>query len=224
MRPIREFLQLPMTTTRHSGSASAVPSGARCSIPRVDIEQLFLRLSARYQRAWTSLLPSDEAHNVALNEWALILEGVDAQGIERALRRCLVEFPRNPPKPAEFLALTRPSAEELGLPALDAAYRAALAGRWRAHPLVWHAVRIIGQYEFVRMSRDEASRRFREVYERLVEQVARKRQIDPAFELQIPATPPPRLGQDPPRRLTAPGTARAHIASIQKLLKPTGRN
>lgn len=188
----------------------------------VDIERLFLRFSARYQRAWTSLFPTAEAYAVAINEWALILAGVDAEGVEQALRRCLAEFPTLPPKPGEFLALTRPTAQELGLPSLDDAYRAALAGRWRVHPLVWHIVKAIGQYEFIRLSREESSRRFQEVYTWLVDEVIKRWQVDPAFELQIPATKTPRLGQDRPRRITAPGDARVHIAAIRKLLKHGG--
>ncbi len=184
----------------------------------VDIERLFLRLSARYQRLWTALFPTPEAYAVAVNEWALILEGIDVAGIERALRRCLTEFPTYPPKPAEFRALTQPRAQELGLPTLDVAYRAALERRWRYHPLVWHIVSTIGQYEFIRMPEGQVSQRFREIYEQLVEQVAKARQIDPNFQLRFPEAKVSQLTQDKPARVTAPGDARAHIATIRKRL------
>ena len=186
----------------------------------MDIERLFLRFSARYQRAWTSLFPTAQAFEVALSEWALILNGVDADGIERALHRCLTAFPTHPPKPGEFLALTRPTARELGLPSLDEAYRAASAGRWRVHPLVWLIGRTVGFYEFARLNREEAWQRFQGVYRQTVDQVARRRQIDPRFELQIPVAAVPALPPYRTVRISAPGTARVHLAAIRKRLKP----
>ena len=183
------------------------------------IGRLFLRFSARYQRAWTSLFPSPQAFEVALTEWALILDGVNTEGIERALRRCLVEYPTSPPKPAEFLALTAPTPEELGLPSLEDALRAALAQRWRSHPLVWHVVSTIGQYEFLRLSHDQACSRFRAVYPEWVAYVAEQRRDDPDFSLQLPETQVRQIRQETPPKVTAPGDARSHLATIRKKLR-----
>ena len=185
------------------------------------IEQLFLRFSARYQRAWTSLFPSAQAFDVALQEWATILDGIDEAGIERALRRCLTAFPTYPPKPAEFLALTRITPAELGLPSLDVAFRAAVAQRWRDHPLVWHAVTAIGQYEFQRLPSDQARRRFDEVYETIVAYVAEQRRNDPDFTLRFPHGRIRRLGRDRAATVTAAGDARAHLAAIRHQLRTT---
>ena len=189
-----------------------------------DIEHLFLRFSARYQRTWTSLFPTPEAYDVALSEWALILADVDTAGIERALKRCLVEFPTYPPKPAEFYALTWPTAIELGLPTLEEAYRAAINRRWRMHPLIWHTVAVIGQFEFPRLPSDKSRRRFEEIYHQLLQFVAEQRRIDPAFSLQLPDSHVPKLAYDKPKRITAPGDARVHIAAILQQLKRGGNS
>ncbi|MEZ5584934.1 MAG: hypothetical protein R3F37_21135 [Candidatus Competibacteraceae bacterium] len=183
-----------------------------------------MRFAARYQRAWTALFPTPEAYTVAINEWGLILDGVDAVGIERALQRCLTAFVSYPPKPAEFLILTRPTAQELGLPPLEEAFKAAVERRWRMHAIVWHVVTVIGQYEFGLLSQDEASKRFGAVYEQLVEQVAKQRQSNPGFELKIPETATLPLGQDAPKCITAPGDARVHIGGDPPATKASQRD
>ncbi|MCB1804709.1 MAG: hypothetical protein KDJ99_06030 [Candidatus Competibacteraceae bacterium] len=185
----------------------------------IRIDALFLRFSARYQRAWTTLFPTPEAYAVAVTEWDFILTEVSDDGIERALQRCLAEFPTFPPKPAEFLALTRPTPAELGLPSLDEAYQAAIAQRWRAHPLVWHVVMAIGPYEFRRLSQDQARQRFGAVYQHVLDWIIEQRQRDPAFTLQFPALKTPRLTHDQPKKVTAPGDARVHLAAIRKKLQ-----
>jgi hypothetical protein len=181
-------------------------------MPTAAIEQLFLRFSVRYQRGWTSLFPTAEAYRVARNEWALILAEVDAAGIERALQRCLAEFPTYPPKPAEFLVLTQPTPDELGLPSLEVAYRAASQRRWRFHPLVWQIVQVIGPWRFRSLPESEARACFAEHYHALVAQVAAGRQ------LHLPEKRAPRLTQKP-SPVTAPGAARAHLARIKALLR-----
>lgn len=188
------------------------------------IERLFLRFSARYQRTWTSLFPSAEAFDIALQEWAVILADVNAVGIERALHRCLKEFPTYPPKPAEFLALTRPSADELGILPVDTAFRAAIEQRWHQHPIVWHVVTAIGQYEFRRMPHRQAWHRFGDVYEQFLNLLIEKRRNDPGFELQIPNQHYPSLSHDKPTTITATGDAHAHIAAIRRRLSRPPQN
>ena len=61
-------------------------------MPSAKIESLFRRFEVRYQRAWSSLMPTPETQALALQEWDLILAEVSATGIERALKRCVAEF------------------------------------------------------------------------------------------------------------------------------------
>ena len=85
---------------------------------------IFARFHHIYTHRFESAYGDETTLNQAKREWALSLAGIPANLIEMGLERCKREHAW-PPTIAEFLKLTQPSPESLGLPDLASAYQEA---------------------------------------------------------------------------------------------------
>jgi hypothetical protein len=103
--------------------------------------------------------------------WAQELGALRPEQIKLGVDACRAR--RFPPTLPEFLELCRPTADMLGIPHFEAAYREALdlvCKRKRqdecSHPVVWHALAEAGQ---IGMMRDEDARKvYRSCYDQTV--------------------------------------------------------
>lgn len=102
------------------------------------------------------------------SEWITALDTVGDIGLQTALRR-IGELKPNaageiwPPEMIDFLAMCRPSPEELGLPDLDTAYRHACVSNW-SHPVVYEAAKRIGTFEIRSMPESKSRPLFERTY------------------------------------------------------------
>lgn len=162
-----------------------------------------------YGHRWTSAFGAkDDA------TWLRGLHGLTPAQVGRGLSRCATHRADGwPPTLPEFRALCTPTAEDLGLPTPDAAYReAAMADRdhrW-SHPAVYAAAQATGLFELHTLPESKS----RPLFERAYEIVTRRVLAGEQFEAPIPQA----LEKLPtPAR---PEVAEAALTAMRALLCP----
>jgi len=144
---------------------------------KVLINMIFARFHHIYTHRFESAYGDETTLNQAKREWAISLAGIPANLIEMGLERCKREHAW-PPTIAEFLKLTQPSPESLGLPDISAAYQEACRFSHRPSEHRWsHAcVQIAAQkagYFTLRAEPERVSRPvFQKAYLALIEGLA----------------------------------------------------
>lgn len=128
---------------------------------------IFARFHHIYTHRFESAYRDETTLNQAKREWALSLAGISANLIELALERCKREHAW-PPTIAEFLKLTQPTPESLGLPSVAEAYLEACQNshqptqhKW-SHVCVHLAAQDVGYF----ILRSESERTSRPIFEK----------------------------------------------------------
>lgn len=144
---------------------------------KVLINMIFARFHHIYTHRFESAYRDETTLNQAKREWAMSLSGVSANLIEMALERCKREHAW-PPTIAEFLKLTQPEPESLGLPTVDKAYFEACRLCHQPTEHLWShlCVKLAAQdtgYYFLRSEPERITRpAFEKSYRKLIERLA----------------------------------------------------
>lgn len=135
-----------------------------------------------FKNAW----PDKETTNTAKQIWIGVLkqEGLTSEQIHHGLGKIKSSFAPNVHK---FVALCKPTPEELGLPPADIAYREAVREshptsdkNW-SHEAIYQAAKDTGMAELRLMSQEQGIRRFKEHYERAI-----KSFMDGSLDTKLP--------------------------------------
>lgn len=178
--------------------------------PRIDpgtvkvVNLLFRELQAIFP-AWRQAWPDDDTLQAAKRSWvkAFMSQGIDRIGqVRHGIEQCRTLATAFAPSVGQFIAMSRPAPERLGLPPADLAYAQAVAnahpGKARtavwSHQAVYHAAVQCGFHALL-MLPGEASR---QLFERNY-QITVRRLIDGLPLRDIPPALPPRsVGQRTP--------------------------
>jgi hypothetical protein len=142
--------------------------------------------------------------------WAKGLAGLTGDDLARGIRRVIDAGMSWPPSLPEFRVLCTPTAAELGLPELDAAYRAACNQNWALHPAVFWAAREVGTWALRNEAEVVTRPRFTKAWDKAIDFAKAGGVFDvPVFEAKaITFSKASRLA-----------TGRAHMANIRALLR-----
>lgn len=163
MEHIADHLRRGLTTPLRPESPEPLPNASEPVQAEAVMDRLWLRMSRIYGHRWTANFGAADD-----GTWAKGLRGLSGQQIALGLSRCVSGADPWPPTLPEFRALCTPSAEDLGLPGLDAAYReAANADRDHAwsHPAVYVATQAVGLFELRTLTQDKSRPLFERAYE-----------------------------------------------------------
>jgi replication protein P len=135
------------------------------------IDQLFLKMSIIYPYRWNGQFPNREALDFAKLEWQEGLADLTDEEIKRGLNYCRKEGDDFPPSIPAFRKFCLPTAEELGFPFPEEAYRLAVKyaheKNWK-HNIIYKTVEIIGFYEFNNGYENKIRPRFIKIYKHLL--------------------------------------------------------
>lgn len=156
-------------------SRLATPSGkngseksasARLELSADSIETLFKTFARRWSHRWDKTFTDPKARALWRRDLhALgVTDGLIGIGLHKSAS---LEWP---PSPAEFAALCHPTAEELGLPDIDAAYRRACVSNW-THPAIYEAAKRIGTFEIRSMPESKSRPLFERAYKAVCAEV-----------------------------------------------------
>lgn len=220
-------------TVTHSPSLSKRPessstTGSDEPLAAVVMIRLWRRMTEIYGRRWSSTygigaVDEQEVMTGTARTWAKGLTPVGLAGIRRGLQCCLQRSDPWPPTLPEFLELCRPTPEEVGLPSVDIAYRAACLGNWRLHPVVWHAARTVGIWELRREPEHMTRPRFLAAYTSLLHRVLAGESLSgPTTAPALPRLPPTPEGFERERELVRLGVN--PIARLRAILRGGGQD
>ena len=162
-----------------------------------------------YGHRWTSAFGATDD-----STWLRGLHGLTPAQVGYGLSRCATHREGGwPPTLPEFRALCTPTAEDLGLPTLDATYReAAMADkdhRW-SHPAVYAAAQAAGLFELRTFPESKSRPLFERAYEIVTRRVLAGEQFD---------APVPRALEKLPTS-ARPEVAEAALTAMRALLCP----
>lgn len=139
------------------------------------LDTLWTKMAELYGHRWTAsfgMTPSSD------HAWASALAGLTGEQIACGLVALSERGDDWPPSAPEFRKLcTGNSAESLGLPSVDQAYRQACAiahpaaDRAGVHPVVYHAACETGFYELQHLAQDKSRKLFERAYSLTVKTV-----------------------------------------------------
>ena len=160
---------------------------------------IFARFHHIYTHRFESAYRDETTLNQAKREWAISLAGISANLIELALERCK-RVHAWPPTIAEFLKLTLPDPESLGLPSVELAYREACNHCHQPSSHAWShvCVQLSAQHTGYYVLRSEPERTTRPAFEQkylnLLERLANGETF--SVEPAVAALPDPDLKQE----------------------------
>lgn len=142
---------------------------------KIAMTQLWLRMSEIYGAQFANQY--GEVGGEAFQTWCLGLRDMTEAMIKRGFTRLLARESAFVPNLNEFRTLCLPNPEDLGLPAVEIAYREAcnnghrvLGANW-SHPAVYHAGKAVGWFE-LRSEPDSRTRpRFKTAYAAICQRV-----------------------------------------------------
>ena len=150
------------TQSASSGSESRKPAN---ELSPASVETLFRTFGRRWSHKWEKTNADPKARALWLHDLRTL--GVDDEVVRVGLTRsAALDWP---PSPAEFAALCKPTPEDLGIPALESAYREAMDIACRrkrredcSHAVVWHA--LIESGDLGHMPEDKGRKAFEYTY------------------------------------------------------------
>ena len=172
------------------------------------IADLWRRMTRIYGHRWTSAFGAKDD-----STWLRGLHGLTPAQVGHGLSRCATHREGGwPPTLPEFRALCTPTAEDLGLPTPDAAYReAAMADRdhrW-SHPAVYAAAQAAGLFELRRLPESKSRPMFERAYEIVARRVLAGEQFDAPIPQALEKLPTP----------ARPETVSAALAAMREKLR-----
>lgn len=166
------------------------------------VNALFRTLKATFP-AWKQAWPTADAEAAARREW---IKAFAAAGIRRVeqlrwgVEACRASDSDFMPSPGKFVAWCRPSAQQLGCPAVEQAFLQACqlahpaADRSSAHPAVWHAAHEAGLHALGTLPENRSRPLFERAYSLtlgMIERGEALREIPKALpaSVHVPASP-----------------------------------
>lgn len=109
------------------------------------------------------------AHEVKMKTWGRYFrnEDITPGHIEYGKRACKSLCESNPPGLLVFAKRCKPSFKEIGVPSVEQAYINATRSCW-SHPLIFHAVKNIGEFNFKRWPATRTRKAFEKEYKQLI--------------------------------------------------------
>lgn len=161
------------------------------------VNLLFRELQAIFP-AWRQAWPDDDTLQAAKRSWvkAFMSEGIDRIGqVRHGIEQCRTLATAFAPSVGQFMAMSRPAPERLGLPPVEQAYAQAIAnahpGKARvaswSHQAVYHAAVQCGFHALLTLSGEASLQLFERNY-----QITVRRLIDGLPLRDIPAGLPSR--------------------------------
>ncbi|MHB1752184.1 MAG: replication protein P [Acidiferrobacter sp.] len=202
-------LTAPLTTPLSLASSAPQPtSTSQNLLTERHMADLWRRMTRIYGHRWTSAFGATDD-----STWLRGLRGLTPAQVGHGLSRCATHREGGwPPTLPEFRALCTPTAEDLGLPTLDAAYReAALADkdhRW-SHPAVYAAAQAAGLFELRTLPESKSRPLFERAYEIVTRRVLAGEQFDAPVPRALEKLPVP----------TRPDVAEAALTAMRALLR-----
>ena len=198
----------PTTPLSLASSAPQPTSTSQNPLTERHIADLWRRMTRIYGHRWTSAFGAKDD-----STWLRGLRDMTPAQVGHGLSRCATHRADGwPPTLPEFRALCTPTAEDLGLPTPDAAYReAALADRdhqW-SHPAVFAAAQAAGLFALRTLPESKSRPLFERAYEIATRRVLAGEQFD---------TPVPRALEKLPVQ-ARPDVAEAALAAMRTLLR-----
>lgn len=189
--------QQQLATPAAPVKATELPPEVRRATEQL-INRLFADLRSIYP-AWKQAWSSEELYRNSKANWtqALLDAGIcDWSQIERGLARCRLEPGDFIPSVGKFIDRCWATPEELGAPAVDAAYweaqrnsHPAMASHatW-SHPAVYHAARRLKQHVLLHLPAELGRLKFAEAYRAVIRELAMGAQLEepaPALPAEV---------------------------------------
>ena len=182
------------------------------------VNSLFIELQAIFP-AWRCSFASDEALNNAKKSWikAFMEAEINSESqLQFGLKKARASKDRYCPSVGKFVDWCNPTAEEIGLPSKEDAYREAIANlgvfdnaTW-SHPAVCEAVRNTTCYALKTLTEKDSRARFYRNYAIMVERVMRGENL----QVEIPKA----ITAVPEFRPARPEVQQSHLASMKKMV------
>ena len=132
-------------------------------------------------------------YGMKLREWrkTFIRKGFTPRHLELGMQKCLELCETHAPNLSTFSSRCTPSMHDYHLPDEDEAYMMAVRKLW-THPIVWHAVKNVGQYEFRQWPESRSRKAFIKEYLKLFRlHVAGERLVIPVCDVEALPQPLP---------------------------------
>ena len=199
------------TSTTPLSLASSAPQPTSTSqnpLKERHMAHLWRRMTRIYGHRWTSAFGAKDD-----STWLRGLRDMTPAQVGHGLSRCATHRADSwPPTLPEFRALCTPTAEDLGLPTPDAAYReAALADRdhqW-SHPAVFAAAQAAGLFELRTLPEAKSRPLFEWAYEIVTRRVLAGEQFAAPIPQALEKLPTP----------TRPDVAETALTAMRSLLR-----
>ena len=202
MQPISAWI----TPLSLASSAPQPTSTHQSLLTERHIADLWRRMARIYGHRWTSAFGAKDD-----STWLRGLRGVTPEQLGVGLAVCVRRADPWPPTLPEFLVLCTPTAEDLGLPTVDAAYReAVMADRdhiW-SHPAVFVAARNAGSFKLRTLPEAKSGPLFERAYEIVVRRVLAGEQFTAPVPQALDKLPTP----------ARPETVQSALASMRAAL------
>lgn len=143
------------------------------------VGEIFTALQTAMPARFSTMYPTPAEIKTAASIWAigLIEARLTPKQISYGLAKAITNTKYCPDLP-DFIALCRPTPEDMGLPTLEAAYIEAcynanpgLLDRKWSHPAVFHAYQQVGPYELRTLPKKQSLPQFEVAYQRTVSAV-----------------------------------------------------
>jgi len=151
-----------LTTLPSPASSAPQRTSTPAELSERTMADLWRRMTRIFGHRWTSAYGEMDD-----STWQRGLRGLTPSQIGYGLTACIRRAEPWPPTLPEFRSLCTPSAEDLGLPGLDAAYREAAnadAGHAWSHPAVYVAAQAVGMFELRNLTQDKSRPLFERAY------------------------------------------------------------
>lgn len=164
---------------------SATPTGDSTKLDentKLLVNMVFTRFKSIYGHKFESTYGDSASLDLARREWAYCIQGYSEPQLARALHESKLKYAW-PPAIAEFVALLRPSPEELGLPSTLQAYHEACRCRqdprtfaW-THPIIFHATQAVSLWRIQHSSEKDVWPLFEKEYNSLLDRMYKGEQF-----------------------------------------------
>jgi hypothetical protein len=208
--------QMVQLAGRHSPKPIGKPKFVSDETAKI-VNDLFVELQGIVP-GWRYTFPSNEELNNAKRSWikGFMEEGINSLNqIELGLRKARASQDAFWPSVGKFMAWCKPTAEDLGLPSKEDAYREVIANlgefsttNW-SHPAVPETVKKVKSYPLKNLSEKELRALFYHYYAIIVEDVRGGE--------NLPVETPKAITTEPEHRPAPPEVEQGHLADMKKM-------
>lgn len=179
MQHISQHLQGQPLETLRSAKLSEAYAPERLERAMLSVQEIFLTLQTAMPARFSSMYPTKDEVVLASRIWAigLIEAKLSPNQIRHGQAKAIIDSKYCPDLPS-FIALCKPSAEDMGLPTPAEAYEEACrnahpgqADRQWSHPAIYHSAQQVGLFELRSLEKHKTLPLFEAAYQRTVEAI-----------------------------------------------------